>query len=122
MFGFLGPFQQFGRVLLDIIFVKQKTKPRMDARQQAGLCGFRLQIFAERVDAVLQCIKIHMNDVEAMLFRIRAQFIQIHLVSLDGIGRIASLQTQPGMVLAPEMLIGCYLFSHGMRTPEKLQL
>ena len=65
----------------------------MDTRQYSCLCRFRLDGLEGIKDKGLQLVKIHLREVDLMLLAVRTQFVQIHLVSLDGVGRITAFQS-----------------------------
>ena len=61
----------------------------------------------------LQLLKLHVYEIDTVLRSVFTQFVQVHLIGFDGIGRITSFQSQPGMVLAQQGGVGCHLFCHG---------
>ena len=117
MFVFLGPLQQFGRVLVDIILVEQKPIPRVNTRQGACLRSRGSDGLELLEDKLLELVERGVYDIYSVLLAVVAQALQILLVAFYRIGRIASLQPQPRVVLAVDIF--GYFFRHGMSSPWK---
>ena len=104
VFGFTRSFEQFRRVLVDVVFVKQKAEPRVYARQYSCLRGFGRDGFELVEDEGLELLKIHVHIVYRVLLRIGTQFVQVHLVGLHRVGRESLFQFQVLVVSAHNTL------------------